>query len=533
MTTSTYIDVGLNPNDGTGDSIRDAFIKTNTYFNNLSQVLSTLTGVAVNIKVSDLLDTPKTYWPTGQTSKLTVGPTLLGVNNAANSYVNREVTASGGITIDPPTDANFNIRMTYTASVTATAYTLVLRDGTGSILGNPGYAGSVGGIGYTGSASTAPGYEGSRGYVGSVGYTGSSGSNGSLGYTGSVGSGYTGSASTAAGIQGYYGSIGYTGSGASNANFATSSSYAGYLNPGATINGVAFTGQSNISFTTDSVTQGSTNLYFSNTLARGAVSGGTGISYTPSTGVIANSGIISASAGSGIGVSVSSGALTISNSGVTQLATSGSGISVNAGTGNITLTSNATNANTGNTLVYRDASGNFSAGTITATLSGSATTAGSAGSATTAGSASQITLGTYPGSGTFYPTFVSATSGNATEYVDSSNFSYNAGTLTAVDFSATSDARLKNVVGPITDAVSKIKALNGVVYYWNDLAKSKGIVNTDLQLGVLAQDVQAVAPEAVSEVDGSLRVSYDKLVPVLIEAVKELNDKLDKLLGNR
>ena len=60
---------------------------------------------------------------------------------------------------------------------------------------------------------------------------------------------------------------------------------------------------------------------------------------------------------------------------VQQGATSGNGISgsVNSEAGTFTVTSNATNANTGNTIVYRDASGNFSAGTITGTLSGNAT----------------------------------------------------------------------------------------------------------------------------------------------------------------
>jgi hypothetical protein len=60
---------------------------------------------------------------------------------------------------------------------------------------------------------------------------------------------------------------------------------------------------------------------------------------------------------------------------VQQGNTSGNGISgsVNSEGGTFTVSSNATNANTANTIVYRDASGNFSAGTITATLSGNAT----------------------------------------------------------------------------------------------------------------------------------------------------------------
>ena len=70
---------------------------------------------------------------------------------------------------------------------------------------------------------------------------------------------------------------------------------------------------------------------------------------------------------------------------VQQGATSGNGISgsVNSEGGTFTVTSNATNANTANTIVYRDASGNFSAGTITASLSGNATSATSATNADT------------------------------------------------------------------------------------------------------------------------------------------------------
>jgi hypothetical protein len=71
---------------------------------------------------------------------------------------------------------------------------------------------------------------------------------------------------------------------------------------------------------------------------------------------------------------------------VQQGATSGNGISgsVNSEAGTFTVSSNATSSNTGNTIVYRDASGNFNAGTITGTLSGNASTATSAAALTTA-----------------------------------------------------------------------------------------------------------------------------------------------------
>lgn len=94
------------------------------------------------------------------------------------------------------------------------------------------------------------------------------------------------------------------------------------------------------------------------------------------------------------------------NNGTLSLGVSGTGLSGSAtftanqsGNSTFTVTSNATNANTANTIVARDASGNFSAGTITATLSGNASTATSATSATTAtnvagGAANRIVFNT-------------------------------------------------------------------------------------------------------------------------------------------
>lgn len=68
----------------------------------------------------------------------------------------------------------------------------------------------------------------------------------------------------------------------------------------------------------------------------------------------------------------------VGSSPVQSVSVAGTGLSENASIGAITITSNATNANTASTIVSRDGSGNFSAGTISATLSGNATTATSA-----------------------------------------------------------------------------------------------------------------------------------------------------------
>ena len=67
--------------------------------------------------------------------------------------------------------------------------------------------------------------------------------------------------------------------------------------------------------------------------------------------------------------------------------------------------------------------------------------------------------------------------------------------------------------------------LNGYYYRENQTAKDLGYNNDLLQVGVSAQEVQKVLPEVVTEApidDKYLTVWYDKLVPLLIEAIKEL-----------
>jgi fibronectin-binding autotransporter adhesin len=79
------------------------------------------------------------------------------------------------------------------------------------------------------------------------------------------------------------------------------------------------------------------------------------------------------STGLTITTNASSDTITFTNSGVTSAAVSGDGLSINTSTGAITITSNATTNNTPSTIVYRDASGNFTAGTITANVTGNLT----------------------------------------------------------------------------------------------------------------------------------------------------------------
>jgi hypothetical protein len=108
-------------------------------------------------------------------------------------------------------------------------------------------------------------------------------------------------------------------------------------------------------------------------------------------------------------------------------------------------------------------------------------------------------------------------SGSQFSVVASPTFS---GTVTAVNFNATSDERLKENVETIADAGSKVAALRGVNFDW----KATG----EKTMGVIAQEVEAVIPEVVATDDEGMKsVDYQAMVGLLIEAVKELQEKVD------
>lgn len=105
------------------------------------------------------------------------------------------------------------------------------------------------------------------------------------------------------------------------------------------------------------------------------------------------------------------------------------------------------------------------------------------------------------------------------------------GQMHAVDYAATSDATLKDIQAPISGAIEIVKSITGYKYTWNSEAKALGINDTSTQVGVLAQDVQVLYPEAVNAHGnaGKMSVSYDKLVPLLLEAIKEQQRQIDSL----
>lgn len=112
---------------------------------------------------------------------------------------------------------------------------------------------------------------------------------------------------------------------------------------------------------------------------------------------------------------------------------------------------------------------------------------------------------------------------------------------------APSDRNLKKNILPMSGSLKKILGLQGVTYEWKSeselssasLRKSVGIKEADkqsfnfpkgTQLGVIAQDVEKILPELVhTDADGLKSVDYIKMIPLLIEAIKEQQKEIEDL----
>lgn len=185
--------------------------------------------------------------------------------------------------------------------------------------------------------------------------------------------------------------------------------------------------------------------------------------------------------------------------------------------------SDTTPVNLVNTVVRRDSSGNFAAGTITATLAGSATSAGTFTSTTQNSQFNSIGVGT-----------AASTTAGEIRATNSITSWY-------------SDERLKENIKPIENALQKVSQLSGVTFNANAIAEEFGFTDKSKQVGVLAQQVEKVLPEAVkpapfdimlyedTEISRSGQnyktVQYEKIVPLLIQAINELQEEIKELKG--
>ncbi len=257
-----------------------------------------------------------------------------------------------------------------------------------------------------------------------------------------------------------------------------------------TINGSAVALGGTRTLATDDVAEGSTNLYFTNTRARGAVSVTTGSAgYNSSTGVITVPGTTA---------HISEGAnlyYTDARARAAVSFTAGSG-AYNSSTGVFTIPTNTSDLTNG-------------AGFVTSSgVTSVATSNGLTGGTITS-------TGTLSMSGSYSGNF--AVTGNITA----------TGEVTAYY----SDQRLKTDINPIEGALSKVMAIGGYTYKANALAADLGVSNFDNQIGLLAQEVEAVMPELVTQsaLAGYKTIRYDKVVSVLVEAIKEQQAMIEEL----
>ena len=97
-----------------------------------------------------------------------------------------------------------------------------------------------------------------------------------------------------------------------------------------------------------------------------------------------------------------------------------------------------------------------------------------------------------------------------------------------------SDIRLKENVKPISNALAKVCSLTGVSYNANAVAAFMGYDPTTPEVGLIAQELMKVLPEAVAPAPinpNYLTIRYERVVALLVQAIKELNDKVKTLEG--
>ena len=94
-----------------------------------------------------------------------------------------------------------------------------------------------------------------------------------------------------------------------------------------------------------------------------------------------------------------------------------------------------------------------------------------------------------------------------------------------------SDKNLKQNIVNIDNSLDKVSKLNGVYYNWTKEAQEKhSHFGEEKEVGVIAQDVEAVLPEIVAtREDGTKAVRYERLCALLIESVKELKKEIEEL----
>ena len=98
---------------------------------------------------------------------------------------------------------------------------------------------------------------------------------------------------------------------------------------------------------------------------------------------------------------------------------------------------------------------------------------------------------------------------------------------------STSDKRLKENIKPLDNALNKVLKISGVEFDWKELNEEEKKTihgNEGHDVGVIAQEIEKVLPEVVTTRDSGYKaVKYEKIVPLLIEAIKEQQQQIEEL----
>lgn len=428
----------------------------------------------------------------------TPGRTVVVLNKGV---YNLSIYPSSGCTIDAQA-ANTLITLApgsqYNFTATSTTSWLTFK-------GLAGFTGSQGTLGYTGSAGPQ-GNTGAQGNTGTTGFTGSKGDTGAQGATGNTGPAGPGTSITAITPSGgtWWYPLGVAGGTAQQARYMT---------------GIQMDPQGYIS-----LVQGT----FSGTVSVGGLLTATGGLTTPATLTTTGSGGLAVAGMSSFGgVSTFTGRIT-ANGGITVYGTITSTSTISTSS-NISTTSGGTLSIAGTTTLtgtLTTSGGISNTGTITST--GTISTSGTgglsiAGSSTFTGAITNS--GGISGGGSITTSSNISTSG--TGIITSAGEIRAVGDITAYY----SDDRLKTRLGNLENALDKIASLQGFYYEANDTAVSLGYTKFR-EVGLSAQDVQKILPEVVvpAPVDNKyLTVNYAKLIPLIVESIKELKVELDLL----
>ena len=114
------------------------------------------------------------------------------------------------------------------------------------------------------------------------------------------------------------------------------------------------------------------------------------------------------------------------------------------------------------------------------------------------------------------------------DYINATGLMTASGLETSGDVIAfgSSDRELKDDIKPIENPLEKMEKIGGYTFTWND----KQSTYKGKDVGVVAQEIQSVLPEIVAgRANGYLGVKYEKIVPLLIESIKELKQEIDEI----